>query len=96
MAFNNENMNAINSSTEKRNLYTEQNKPTKKKSTGIKGIIAGISYTWINITEGFKGIVKGACYGFLAGTLAAESAHIILQKIALKKVKKSVSLKIFA
>jgi len=55
-----------------------------KKSKGLKGAAAGVAYTWVNIAEVAKGVVKGLFYGFLTGTVIA-GANIL--RYGGKKVK---------
>lgn len=71
LAFSNENLNVTTPDIDKKNALTEQNQRPAKKPRGIKGVVADVSYAWVNVAEGFKGVVKGAWYGFLAGTLTA-------------------------
>lgn len=87
-AFSNENLNVTTPDIDKKRTLTEQYQKSAKKSRGIKGVAADISYAWVNVAEGFKGVVKGLWYGFLAGTLTAGiSAHLAANKLNKKEGK---------
>lgn len=77
-----ENLNAIKPDLNK-NTTTEKTQNPAKKSAGFRGFIANISYAWVNVAEGFKGLVKGAWYGFLAGTAVAgiSTIHSVNKRI---------------
>lgn len=88
IAFQNQNVNLAKPDADKKNKITEPSKQQPKKSTGIRGVAAGVSYAWINLTEGIKGLVKGAWYGFLAGTLTAGISAHFSAKNRIKKGEK--------
>lgn len=88
VTFRSENMNVTESNIDKKKKIREQTKQQQKKSTGVRGIAAGISYAWINLTEGIKGLFKGAWYGFIAGTLTAGISAHFSAKNRIKKGEK--------
>lgn len=92
ITYGNESLNATKPDVNK-NTTTENRQKPAKKPTSIRGFIANISYAWVNVAEGFKGVLKGAWYGFLAGTAVAGISTI---RSVNKRIKQSEKLGFFA
>lgn len=89
IAFSNQNLNVTTPDADKKHSHTEQYQKPTSKPRGLKGVAADVSYAWVNVAEGFKGVAKGLWYGFLVGTL---TAAISAQRVAKKRIAKGESI----